>query len=153
MHLTTFTIWKVLLCVINSHCLQVNRCISPQMCGLLQVFGGTPEEGSDSSSYDNMYIGNLLLLLNVFAMSMYYIRTKPLLLIYPPLAVAAWAYAIAANCMGVTAFLVTQNHPEYWNLPGYVMGPLIYWIFVCSVMGYYIIAWSMKHLPSSQVIL
>lgn len=116
------------------------------------MFGGAPEEGSDSADVFNMYMGNVLLVLNVFAMSFYYILTKPLLLVYPPIAVAAWAYAIAANCMGITAFLVTQNHPENWNMPDFILGPLLYWIFVCSVGGYYIIALSMKHLPSSQVL-
>lgn len=116
-----------------------------------KVFGSAPAESSNSSDLSNASIGNIMLLMNVIAMSFYYILTKPLLASYPPVAVAAWAYAIAAVCMGFTAFSITQGKPEDWNLPPVIWGPLIYWIFVCSVGGYYILAWSIKHMPSSEV--
>ena len=35
-----------------------------------------------------------------------------------------------------------------WPLPC----PLqVYWILVCSVLGYFVITWAMRHLPASQV--
>ncbi|GMH40336.1 hypothetical protein BSKO_08240 [Bryopsis sp. KO-2023] len=120
------------------------------------VFGGSTNTSSDGgvgaeSASRLQKMGNILLLLNVVAMSVYYILVKPLLAVYPPMAVAAWAYIVAAAEMGLTAYLSNHTHPEGWYLPAAVMGPLVYWIFVCSVGGYYIIAWSMTHLPSSQV--
>ena len=53
--------------------------------------------------------------------------------------VAAWAYITAATCMGVTAALFVERSD--WELPAALFGPLLYWIFICSVAGYYIVTW------------
>ena len=38
-----------------------------------------------------------------------------------------------------------------WKLPEALYGPMVYWIFVCSVMGYYVVTFATQHLPASQV--
>lgn len=38
-----------------------------------------------------------------------------------------------------------------WHFPRSMVLPLIYWILVCSVLGYYAVTWAMRHLPASQV--
>ena len=63
--------------------------------------------------------------------------------------VAAWSYITAAACMGITAGLFVER--EDWDLPKALIGPLIYWIFICSVVGYYIVTFATQHLPASQV--
>ncbi|KAK9828607.1 hypothetical protein WJX72_001011 [[Myrmecia] bisecta] len=32
-----------------------------------------------------------------------------------------------------------------------LFGPLLYWIFICSVVGYYVVTWATQFLPASQV--
>ena len=99
----------------------------------------------------DVLLGNILLFFNTIAMALYYIYAKPILALYPPMAVAAWAYIIAALLMGFTAIWYNQLYQHTWYLPEAAYGPLLYWIVVCSICGYYIIAWAMKHLPSTQV--
>lgn len=41
--------------------------------------------------------------------------------------------------------------PADWHFPRAMVAPLIYWIIVCSVAGYYAVTWAMRHLPASQV--
>ena len=62
--------------------------------------------------------------------------------------VAAWAYVTAATLMGLTAALFVE--PQEWHLPAGLLGPLVYWIFICSVLGYYVVTFSTQHLPASQ---
>ena len=63
--------------------------------------------------------------------------------------VAAWAYITAAVSMGLTALLFVER--SSWEVPRQLLGPLVYWIFVCSVVGYYVVTWATQHLPASQV--
>lgn len=83
--------------------------------------------------------------------AVYYIYIKQILLIYPPIAAAAWGYMSAAVMMGITAMFYNRHYQEHWNLPSEAVGPLIYWILVCSVGGYCSITWAAKYLPSTQV--
>jgi len=68
---------------------------------------------------------------------------------YSAMCVAAWAYITAAGCMGVTAGLFVDR--KDWALPTALVGPLFYWIFICSVLGYWVVTYSTQHLPASQV--
>lgn len=75
-------------------------------------------------------------------------KVSLLLQSYSAMCVAAWSYIIAAACMGLTAgFFVDRKD---WQLPEALLGPLLYWIFVCSVMGYYVVTFATQHLPASQ---
>ncbi|KAL0029246.1 hypothetical protein WJX79_005217 [Trebouxia sp. C0005] len=38
-----------------------------------------------------------------------------------------------------------------WQLPSIMLGPLAYWVVVCSVIGYYVVTWATQYLPASQV--
>ena len=67
---------------------------------------------------------------------------------YPAMCVAAWAYITAAIAMGTTAVLFVER--AGWELPNALMGPLVYWILICSVLGYYVVTWATQHLPASQ---
>jgi len=98
---------------------------------------------------NRMAIGNVCLLLNTLAMACYYIMAKRIVSKYAPVQVAAWAYLVAAALMGSAALSFTTA--EDWHFPGALYGPLLYWIIVCSIAGYYVVTWAMKHLPASQV--
>ena len=74
---------------------------------------------------------------------------KQLVVRYPAMCVAAWAYITAALSMGITALLFVER--SGWEVPRQLLGPLVYWIFVCSVLGYYVVTWATQHLPASQV--
>jgi drug/metabolite transporter (DMT)-like permease len=69
---------------------------------------------------------------------------------YPAICVAAWSYVTAAVCMGATALLFVEQ--DGWEVPRQLWGPLVYWIFICSVIGYYVVTWATQYLPASQVI-
>ena len=77
------------------------------------------------------------------------ISDMPVLQSYSAMCVAAWSYITAAACMGLTAGLFVRR--SEWELPRALIGPLIYWIIVCSVVGYYVVTLATQHLPASQV--
>ena len=96
-----------------------------------------------------MLMGNACLAANTMAMAVYFITAKQLVLKYPPMCVAAWAYITAAVCMGAAAAAVVDQ--KDWWLPSIMLGPLAYWVVVCSVIGYYVVTWATQYLPPSQV--
>lgn len=51
--------------------------------------------------------------------------------------------------MGLAALVSTPA--AGWSLPTSLLGPLLYWVLVCSVAGYFVVAWAMQTLPASQV--
>lgn len=51
--------------------------------------------------------------------------------------------------MGLAAAIFTDAAD--WRFPHALLGPLIYWILVCSVVGYYVVTWATRILPASQV--
>lgn len=61
----------------------------------------------------------------------------------------AWAYLPAALLMGGTA--AASAPASAWRLPAALVGPLAYWVLVCSVAGYAAVAWAAARLPASQV--
>ena len=96
-----------------------------------------------------MLLGNICLLSNTVAMAVYFITAKQLVMKYPPMCVAAWAYIVAAVCMGGAAFTFVDH--QDWQMPQIMLGPLVYWVVVCSVIGYYVVTWASQYLPASQV--
>eukprot|EP00891_Asterochloris_glomerata_P006068 jgi/Astpho2/6068/fgenesh1_pg.00084_%23_57_t len=115
------------------------------------VLGGVGGGSTKRSAAEgrSMLLGNLCLLLMAFSNSVYYLAAKQLVLRYTPMCVAAWAYIVAAACMGLTAGVAVER--SRWELPETLYGPLLYWIVVCSVAGYYFVTWATQHLPASQV--
>jgi len=117
------------------------------------VLGSVPSASNTAGNLEdarqNVYLGNFCLLTNTIAMACYYILAKKLVARYSPIQVAAWAYMVAASLMGIAA-LVFTSHKD-WMFPHVLILPLLYWVFVCSVGGYLIVTWAMKHLPASQV--
>jgi drug/metabolite transporter (DMT)-like permease len=51
--------------------------------------------------------------------------------------------------MGVTAAATVQRNE--WTVPTAMLGPLLYWICVASILGYYLLTWATSVLPASQV--
>ena len=115
------------------------------------VFGGATAHKGIATAADNskMLFGNVFLLINTLAMAIYYVLAKSLVSKYTPLQISAWAYIVGAALMGCTAFVFTPAHD--WHIPNVMLLPLAYWIFICSIGGYYIVNWAMRHLPASQV--
>lgn len=128
----------------------IARCMSPLSA---QVLGGVNNGEEDSAAArkaaSNMTLGNICLLVNTLAMACYYIQAKRLVAKYAPVQVAAWAYLVAATMMGSAALAFTTRAD--WNFPNALIMPLLYWITVCSIFGYYVVTWAMRHLPASQV--
>lgn len=116
---------------------------------MVQVAGGVSGQHHTAAEGHKMLLGNACLLANTLAMAIYFITAKQLVLKYPPMCVAAWAYIIAAVCMGVAA--VASVDQQDWHLPSIMLGPLAYWVVVCSVIGYYVVTWATQYLPASQV--
>ncbi len=114
-----------------------------------QVAGGVSGQHQTAAEGHKMLLGNACLLANTLAMAIYFITAKQLVLKYPPMCVAAWAYIIAAVCMGIAA--VAYVDQKDWSLPSIMLGPLAYWVVVCSVIGYYVVTWATQYLPASQV--
>ena len=93
-------------------------------------------------------LGNVCLLCNTLAMAVYYLSAKQLVQRYPAMCIAAWAYITAAAFMGVTAAAFVPI--PLWTVPRALLGPLAYWVIICSVIGYYIVTWATQHLAASQ---
>lgn len=140
----------ILLASAGSICM-VRKSDLPSTETNFQVAGGAEVGMQSAGVTSDVMLGNILLLLNTVAMALYYIYAKPMMTQYPPMSVAAWAYVTAAFCMGCTALWYNRYYQHAWYLPQEAYGPLAYWIVICSVCGYTIIAWGMKHLPSTQV--
>lgn len=117
---------------------------------LCMVMGGVSGGGHHTAAEGHiMMLGNICLLINTLASAVYYLGAKRLVQSYSAMCVAAWAYITAATCMGLTAGLFVDR--KDWKLPDALIGPLIYWILVCSVVGYYVVTFATQHLPASQV--
>ena len=114
-----------------------------------QVAGGVSGQHHTAAEGHRMLLGNACLLANTVAMAVYFITAKQLVMKYPPMCVAAWAYITAAVCMGAAAFIFVDRID--WQLPSIMLGPLVYWVVVCSVIGYYVVTWASQYLPASQV--
>lgn len=130
----------------------IGMAVIGSLCMVIGGASGVPASATAAAaaaiSY-NMLLGNCCLLANTLAMACYYIVGKQIVGKYPPVAVAAWAYLVAATFMGCTAVIFTT--PADWNFPQALVLPLTYWIIVCSVAGYGVVTWAMSKLPPSQV--
>ena len=115
---------------------------------MVQVAGGVSGQHQTAAEGHKMLMGNACLLANTLAMAIYFITAKQLVLKYPPMCVAAWAYITAAVCMGAAAAAFVEQ--KDWQLPSIMLGPLAYWVVVCSVIGYYVVTWATQYLPASQ---
>lgn len=115
----------------------------------MQVAGGVSGQHHTAAEGHRMLLGNICLLANTVAMAIYFITAKQLVMKYPPMCVAAWAYIVAAVCMGGAAFTFVDQ--QDWQMPRIMLGPLVYWVVVCSVIGYYVVTWASQYLPASQV--
>lgn len=116
---------------------------------MVQVIGGVSGQHQSKADGHRLMLGNLSLLANTAAMAVYFITAKQLVVKYPPMCVAAWAYVTAAVCMGCSAAAFVDR--DHWQMPSVMWGPLAYWILVCSVIGYYVVTWATQYLPASQV--
>ncbi|KAL3162391.1 hypothetical protein ABBQ32_010066 [Trebouxia sp. C0010 RCD-2024] len=114
------------------------------------VAGGVSGQHHTAAEGHRMLLGNMCLLANTVAMAIYFITAKQLVMKYPPMCVAAWAYIVAAVCMGGAAFIFVDQ--QDWQMPRIMLGPLVYWVVVCSVIGYYVVTWASQYLPASQVL-
>lgn len=115
----------------------------------MQVLGGMDTHASSQAATARMLTGNLCLVGNTLAMALYFLTAKALVTKYPPACLAAWAYVSGSVAMGATA-LATTDYSE-WTLAQPLWGPLLYWVVVCSVVGYFVVTWATQHLPASQV--
>lgn len=113
------------------------------------VEGGAGAGGGVAKHAGSMLRGNACLLGNTAAMAVYYVAAKKGVARYPPIAIAAWAYTGGAALMALAA--AASSPPDAWLLPGPLLGPLAFWVLVCSVGGYAATAWAMQALPASQV--
>lgn len=87
------------------------------------------------------------------AQTVYCLLQRKLLKIYSPLALTAWAYAVASCFMGSSAVLALsqEQDPNLWKVTGAAWVPILYWVFLGSVVGYTTMAFANGHLPASVV--
>ena len=52
--------------------------------------------------------------------------------------------------MGAVAALTTST-ADWTGFPQVLIGPLVYWVLLCSVAAYFLVTWATRHLPPSQV--
>jgi drug/metabolite transporter (DMT)-like permease len=114
--------------------------------------------------------GHALFFLNCIASSFSYIFSKSLLKRYHPGSVTGWAYAVASVFMLVTTLFVNQTEPllsfvcsdedelmrricikDAWRIPRSMRLPLFYYVFLGSLLGYFIIAWANQYAKASVV--
>lgn len=119
--------------------------------GAMCMVVGSIHDAKDGASGvgTSPYLGDVCILVNAIAMAVYYLLAKKLVAKYSAIHVATWAYTVAATLMGMAAMVWTR--PTDWVFPKAMVGPLVYWIFVCSVGGYLVVTYAMNHLPASQV--
>ena len=109
----------------------------------------TDSEETKAATRHQLHLGNVCFFFNTLAMAGYYILGKKLTAKYSAAQITAWAYVVGASLMGTAAAVFTE--PADWKFPSVLWLPLVYWVLVCSVTGYYVVTWAITHLPASQV--
>mmetsp|Transcript_36882 Transcript_36882/g.104088 ORF Transcript_36882/g.104088 Transcript_36882/m.104088 type:complete len:386 (+) Transcript_36882:262-1419(+) len=94
-------------------------------------------------------MGNLFLAGNCLSAACFYVGVKAMTLRFHSASITAWSYSAASLLMALTAAAVVES--GQWALPPHAWGPLLYWVAVSSVMGYYILTWATSRLPASHV--
>ena len=126
---------------------------------------------SDSSVGSNPFVGNILFFFNCAGTAGYVIVSKYLMRTkgYVPIIVTAWSYICASVFMVVTGlavnsstaavrFVCPPDEGEHdascgtWDVPNSAIGPLMYWIFVQSVLCYMLMTWANKYAKPSSVV-
>lgn len=91
-----------------------------------------------------------------------HLSQKPLLRQYPALVTLAYSYAIASVLMGATATALSCYPPmlnlvcpdcagHAWAVPDGAWLAIAYWVLLCSVLAYLLIAWGNARVPASIV--
>ncbi|GAB4820825.1 hypothetical protein N2152v2_007871 [Parachlorella kessleri] len=120
--------------------------------GAVSIVLGSALRGSSGTAgpAGHKLLGSICLVLNTACMAVYYILAKQVLRTYPPLLVTTWAYLIGATCVGAVA-AVTTSATDWVGFPIVLIGPLVYWVLLCSVGAYFLVTWATRHLPPSEV--
>lgn len=63
----------------------------------------------------------------------------------------AWAYVGSTTCLAVAIAVSTPMTDWLAPLPAALMGPLAFWVVMCSVVAYFAVTSATRYLQSSQV--
>jgi len=126
---------------------------------------------SNSSVGSNPIVGNVLFIVNCAGTAGYVIVSKRLLKSkrYVAIVVTAWSYICASIFMIITGIAVNASEKAVrfvcppndgedeascsaWGVPTSAIGPLIYWIFVQSVLCYMMLTWANQYAKPSSVV-
>jgi drug/metabolite transporter (DMT)-like permease len=111
---------------------------------------------------DVSLLGNGLFLLQLLCVSTFWVSQKPLLSQFPPLATLAYGYAVATVLMSVTAVAFTSDRAllnltcadcqgDGWSVPPDAWLAIMYWVFPCSVLAYFLNTWGNVRVHASVV--
>lgn len=144
--------------------------------GILVAFGGACFMvffDSSSSSGSSPLVGNLLFFFNCAGTAGYVLLTKHIMKEYTSdyvaITVTGWSYIFASVFMTISGVSIscTQSALKFvcpsvdgesrpscsaWDVPDSAIGPLLYWIFVQSVLCYMMLTWANQYAnPSTTV--
>ena len=111
---------------------------------ILAVAGAVVMLDLTNVSLKGSSLGNLLILTNCFAYSMFIVLQRPLLRRLPPLTVIAWSFLFGGSGVLLVAF-PTMAKVDFTLLPSKVFLFLGYIIFFPTVINYSLNTWAIRH--------
>ncbi|MDQ3388080.1 MAG: DMT family transporter [Gemmatimonadota bacterium] len=110
-------------------------------CGALYLVGIGVSMGSG--------LGNLLVLLNVTAFSIYLVISRDLVRRYHPLTVITWIFLFGS--IGIAPWGIPSLLAERGALSGSTVAAMVWMILVPTVTGYYLNVWALQRVQASAV--
>lgn len=129
-------------------------------CVFVSTYGATDASGGAAAS---MLVGNGLFLVQLLCVSTFWVSQKPLLRQFPPLATLAYAYGVATLLMSATASAFTADAAllnltcadcppgSGWEVPRDAWLAILYWVFLGSVLAYFLNTWGNTRVHASIV--
>lgn len=160
---SSIPIWTMLIAA----CAGLERLSILKLVSIFATFGGcayialSDDQGTGASGGKEM-LGNVLLLVQVLAMSGFWVSEKQLLRRFTPLATLAYSYAIASVMMLLAVCIINEHSPllaivcpdchgNGWGLSFKALLAVAYWVVFGSIVSYLLLTWSNLHVDASMV--
>jgi drug/metabolite transporter (DMT)-like permease len=98
----------------------------------------------------DVLIGDLLILVAVFAWALYTVLSKPLAERYGPMPVTAWAI-VSGTIFCLPGFLIPGAIPRFGAIPPAVWGGILYLSIGTSLVAYPLWMYALRHIEASKV--
>ncbi len=98
----------------------------------------------------NMFLGNMLLLINCMSFALYLVLQKPLLKRLPPLTVTAWSFLFGGS---MTICITGRRIVELLSadLSPAIIWSLVYVVMIATVLNYFLNSWAVGRSSPSMV--